>query len=167
MVNLGYTRIVAPMDGQVVAVVTQEGQTVNANQAMRPVVAAFDKRDFDDATRELVDRVEATVGALLREYEQLAAQLAIARRDLPAALTAAARAQVAFGIGLQGKAALRHRPADADGGHHVVQALGGAGFLNDSVVSRLFRDAKLMEIGAGTSEIRRMLIGRELFAETM
>ena len=50
--------------------------------------------------------------------------------------------------------------------HQAVQALGGAGFLNDSVVSRLFRDAKLMEIGAGTSEIRRMLIGRELFAET-
>ncbi|AXC50494.1 isovaleryl-CoA dehydrogenase [Paracoccus suum] len=46
--------------------------------------------------------------------------------------------------------------------HQAVQALGGAGFLNDSVVSRLFRDAKLMEIGAGTSEIRRMLIGREL-----
>lgn len=44
----------------------------------------------------------------------------------------------------------------------AVQALGGAGFLNDSVVSRLFRDAKLMEIGAGTSEIRRMLIGRQL-----
>ncbi|MBZ4022399.1 acyl-CoA dehydrogenase [Rhodobacter sp. TJ_12] len=46
--------------------------------------------------------------------------------------------------------------------HQAVQALGGAGFLNDAVVSRLFRDAKLMEIGAGTSEIRRMLIGREL-----
>jgi len=46
--------------------------------------------------------------------------------------------------------------------HQAVQALGGAGFLNDSVVSRLFRDAKLMEIGAGTSEIRRMLIGREI-----
>ena len=46
--------------------------------------------------------------------------------------------------------------------HQAVQALGGAGYLNDSVVSRLFRDAKLMEIGAGTSEIRRMLIGREL-----
>lgn len=46
--------------------------------------------------------------------------------------------------------------------HQAVQALGGAGFLADSVVSRLFRDAKLMEIGAGTSEIRRMLIGREL-----
>ncbi|PTV97624.1 isovaleryl-CoA dehydrogenase [Rhodobacter aestuarii] len=46
--------------------------------------------------------------------------------------------------------------------HQAVQALGGAGFLNDTVVSRLFRDAKLMEIGAGTSEIRRMLIGREL-----
>ncbi|WP_323041402.1 isovaleryl-CoA dehydrogenase [Gemmobacter sp.] len=46
--------------------------------------------------------------------------------------------------------------------HQAVQALGGAGFLNESVVSRLFRDAKLMEIGAGTSEIRRMLIGREL-----
>ena len=49
--------------------------------------------------------------------------------------------------------------------HQAVQALGGAGFLNDSVVSRLFRDAKLMEIGAGTSEIRRMLIGRELLAK--
>ncbi|ASM72689.1 MULTISPECIES: isovaleryl-CoA dehydrogenase [Roseobacteraceae] len=46
--------------------------------------------------------------------------------------------------------------------HQAVQALGGAGFLSDSPVSRLFRDAKLMEIGAGTSEIRRMLIGREL-----
>lgn len=46
--------------------------------------------------------------------------------------------------------------------HQAVQAMGGAGFLNDSTVSRLMRDAKLMEIGAGTSEIRRMLIGREL-----
>ena len=46
--------------------------------------------------------------------------------------------------------------------HQAVQAMGGAGFLADSPVSRLFRDAKLMEIGAGTSEIRRMLIGREL-----
>jgi len=48
--------------------------------------------------------------------------------------------------------------------HQAVQALGGAGFMNDSTVSRLFRDAKLMEIGAGTSEIRRMLVGRELMA---
>ena len=48
--------------------------------------------------------------------------------------------------------------------HQSVQAFGGAGFLNDSVVSRIFRDAKLMEIGAGTSEIRRMLVGRELMA---
>lgn len=46
--------------------------------------------------------------------------------------------------------------------HQAVQAMGGAGFLNDSAVSRIFRDAKLMEIGAGTSEIRRMLVGREL-----
>ncbi|SDI26981.1 isovaleryl-CoA dehydrogenase [Aliiruegeria lutimaris] len=46
--------------------------------------------------------------------------------------------------------------------HQAVQAMGGAGFMNDSPVSRLFRDAKLMEIGAGTSEIRRMLIGREM-----
>ena len=43
-----------------------------------------------------------------------------------------------------------------------VQAMGGAGFLNDSPLSRIMRDAKLMEIGAGTSEIRRMLTGREL-----
>ena len=48
--------------------------------------------------------------------------------------------------------------------HQAVQAMGGAGFMNDSAVSRLFRDAKLMEIGAGTSEIRRMLIGREMMA---
>ena len=46
--------------------------------------------------------------------------------------------------------------------HQAVQAMGGTGFMNDSAVSRIFRDAKLMEIGAGTSEIRRMLIGREL-----
>ncbi|MFB9150796.1 isovaleryl-CoA dehydrogenase [Roseovarius ramblicola] len=46
--------------------------------------------------------------------------------------------------------------------HQAVQAMGGAGFLNDSPVGRIFRDAKLMEIGAGTSEIRRMLIGREM-----
>jgi len=46
--------------------------------------------------------------------------------------------------------------------HQAVQAMGGSGFMNDSPVSRMFRDAKLMEIGAGTSEIRRMLVGREL-----
>ena len=46
--------------------------------------------------------------------------------------------------------------------HQAVQAMGGAGFLADAPVARIFRDAKLMEIGAGTSEIRRMLIGREL-----
>jgi isovaleryl-CoA dehydrogenase len=46
--------------------------------------------------------------------------------------------------------------------HQAVQAMGGTGFMNETPVSRLFRDAKLMEIGAGTSEIRRMLIGREL-----
>src|SRR6056297_3471533 len=48
--------------------------------------------------------------------------------------------------------------------HQAVQAMGGAGFLNDAPVARLFRDAKLMEIGAGTSEIRRMLVGREMMA---
>ncbi len=48
--------------------------------------------------------------------------------------------------------------------HQAVQAMGGAGFLADAPVARLFRDAKLMEIGAGTSEIRRMLIGREMLA---
>ncbi len=46
--------------------------------------------------------------------------------------------------------------------HQAVQAMGGAGFLADAPVARLFRDAKLMEIGAGTSEIRRWLIGREM-----
>jgi isovaleryl-CoA dehydrogenase len=48
----------------------------------------------------------------------------------------------------------------------AIQALGGNGYINDYPAGRLLRDAKLYEIGAGTSEIRRMLIGRELFAET-
>ena len=46
--------------------------------------------------------------------------------------------------------------------HQAVQAMGGAGFMADAPTSRLFRDAKLMEIRAGTSEIRRMLISREM-----
>jgi isovaleryl-CoA dehydrogenase len=49
----------------------------------------------------------------------------------------------------------------------AIQALGGNGYINEYPTGRLWRDAKLYEIGAGTSEIRRMLIGRELFAETM
>ena len=48
----------------------------------------------------------------------------------------------------------------------AIQCLGGNGYINDYPTGRLWRDAKLYEIGAGTSEIRRMLIGRELFAET-
>ena len=48
----------------------------------------------------------------------------------------------------------------------AIQALGGNGYINEYPVGRLWRDAKLYEIGAGTSEIRRMLIGRELFSET-
>ncbi len=48
----------------------------------------------------------------------------------------------------------------------AIQALGGNGYINDYPTGRLLRDAKLYEIGAGTSEIRRMLIGRELFTET-
>jgi len=48
----------------------------------------------------------------------------------------------------------------------AIQALGGNGYINEYATGRLWRDAKLYEIGAGTSEIRRMLIGRELFNET-
>jgi isovaleryl-CoA dehydrogenase len=48
----------------------------------------------------------------------------------------------------------------------AIQALGGNGYINEYATGRLWRDAKLYEIGAGTSEIRRWLIGRELFAET-
>ena len=47
-----------------------------------------------------------------------------------------------------------------------IQIFGGNGYINDYPLGRLWRDAKLYEIGAGTSEVRRMLIGRELFAET-
>ena len=48
----------------------------------------------------------------------------------------------------------------------AIQAMGGMGYINETPTGRLLRDAKLYEIGAGTSEIRRWLIGRELFAET-
>jgi len=48
----------------------------------------------------------------------------------------------------------------------AIQALGGNGYTNEYPTGRLLRDAKLYEIGAGTSEVRRMLIGRELFKET-
>ena len=48
----------------------------------------------------------------------------------------------------------------------AIQALGGNGYINEYATGRLWRDAKLYEIGAGTSEIRRYLIGRELFEET-
>ena len=49
----------------------------------------------------------------------------------------------------------------------AIQTLGGMGYINESPTGRLLRDAKLYEIGAGTSEIRRMLIGRELFNDTL
>ena len=48
----------------------------------------------------------------------------------------------------------------------AIQLLGGNGYINDYPTGRLLRDAKLYEIGAGTSEIRRMLIGRELFEKS-
>ena len=49
----------------------------------------------------------------------------------------------------------------------AIQLLGGNGYINDFPTGRLLRDAKLYEIGAGTSEIRRMLIGRELFEKSV
>jgi isovaleryl-CoA dehydrogenase len=49
---------------------------------------------------------------------------------------------------------------------NAIQCLGGNGYINEFPTGRLLRDAKLYEIGAGTSEIRRMLIGRELFEQT-
>ena len=49
----------------------------------------------------------------------------------------------------------------------AIQLLGGNGYINDYPTGRLLRDAKLYEIGAGTSEIRRMLVGRELFGDTV
>ena len=48
----------------------------------------------------------------------------------------------------------------------AIQILGGNGYINEYATGRLLRDAKLYEIGAGTSEVRRMLIGRELLRQT-
>jgi isovaleryl-CoA dehydrogenase len=60
---------------------------------------------------------------------------------------------------------VRGGKGDMDG-RRSDQCLGGNGYINDYPTGRLWRDAKLYEIGAGTSEIRRMLIGRELFGQT-
>ena len=85
---------------------------------------------------------------------------------------------VAKNLDLLGAEHVRHVRKDAAGAilysaekatwmaGEAIQALGGNGYINDFPVGRLWRDAKLYEIGAGTSEIRRMLIGRELYAET-
>jgi alkylation response protein AidB-like acyl-CoA dehydrogenase len=54
----------------------------------------------------------------------------------------------------------------SDGALETIQCLGGNGYINDFPAGRLLRDAKLYEIGAGTSEIRRMLIGREIYEKT-
>ena len=85
------------------------------------------------------------------------------------------------GLRLRGGAGLRPRRDDAQGrrrrdplrggegdvdGGRGDPGLGGNGYINEYPTGRLWRDAKLYEIGAGTSEIRRMLIGRELFNET-
>ena len=86
------------------------------------------------------------------------------------------------GLRLCGGAGLRRRPHHARGRRRrdplrrreratevaldAIQCLGGNGYINDYPTGRLLRDAKLYEIGAGTSEIRRMLIGREIFEKT-
>jgi isovaleryl-CoA dehydrogenase len=69
------------------------------------------------------------------------------RQDAAAALLFASQAAVRVGL-------------------EAVQCLGGNGYINDYPAGRLLRDAKLYEIGAGTSEIRRMLIGREIYQST-
>jgi isovaleryl-CoA dehydrogenase len=61
---------------------------------------------------------------------------------------------------------LHNSRAGVDVTLECIQLHGGNGYINEYPLGRLWRDAKLYEIGAGTSEIRRMLIGRELFAET-
>jgi isovaleryl-CoA dehydrogenase len=68
--------------------------------------------------------------------------------------------------GLRQRHPVVRRKGHLDGGRGRPD-LGGNGYINEYPLGRLWRDAKLYEIGAGTSEIRRMLIGRELFAETM
>jgi isovaleryl-CoA dehydrogenase len=65
-----------------------------------------------------------------------------------------------------GKGAIMRMGADTQMALDAIQCLGGNGYINEYPTGRLLRDAKLYEIGAGTSEIRRMLIGRELFNET-
>ena len=70
------------------------------------------------------------------------------------------------GVDLVGSAADGWQPDRAQSALDAIQILGGNGYINEYPTGRLLRDAKLYEIGAGTSEVRRMLIGRELFNAT-
>ena len=92
--------------------------------------------------------------------DQHAADLAGARADL-VQLGVAPQAAGGVVVGVA-DAAERATQVALD----AIQILGGAGYTNDYPLGRLLRDAKLYEIGAGTSEIRRMLIGREIFEKT-
>ena len=93
-----------------------------------------------------------------------ASRLLLPGRQEPGHAGQRARAPGAQGLRL-GDPVLR-REGDLMAGEGI-QIYGGNGYINEYPLGRLWRDAKLYEIGAGTSEIRRMLIGRELFAETM
>ena len=97
-----------------------------------------------------------------------------ARQDVESLLPVGpSRRRVEAGLGIVGGqgggAQFLHQLVEADAARsrQLLQALGGVGYTNEYATGRLWRDAKLYEIGAGTSEIRRMLIGRELFAETI
>ena len=86
-------------------------------------------------------------------------RLRLCRRQAPATAARPRRKDAAGAILYAAEKATQMRA-------RAIQALGGNGYINDYPTGRLLRDAKLYEIGAGTSEIRRMLIGRELFKET-
>ena len=100
-------------------------------------------------TRALIAKHRAAVyiGKMWRGYYYRSRRSASARKDAAGAILYAAEKATWMAL-------------------EAIQCLGGNGYINDNATGRLLRDAKLYEIGAGTSEIRRMLIGRELFEET-
>ena len=167
-------RIVASFDEDAITMSVAAARSLRAAESARSLVLATSSPAYLDKTNA------TTVHAALGLDRRIPASDAIGTaRSTLAAVRAAVAGQGALIVAADVRTG---RPGSADErtgtdaaaavlyaseqamvqAHQAVQALGGAGFLADSVVSRLFRDAKLMEIGAGTSEIRRMLIGREL-----
>jgi isovaleryl-CoA dehydrogenase len=138
--------------------VTLSGGPIGIMQAAMDLVLPYvhERKQFGAA----IGTFELMQGKLADMYTQLAAARAFSYRTA-AALDArrSTRKDAAACLMYASEASVRVAL-------EAIQSLGGNGYINEFPAGRLLRDAKIYDIGAGTNEIRRMLIGRELFEET-